>query len=62
MSSLPIIKHLVISGGGAAGFSYYGVLKQTQLKGLWKLEDIQSIYATSAGAILAVIIRNIIIQ
>ena len=28
---IPNIKHLVISGGGAAGFSYYGVLKQTQI-------------------------------
>ena len=54
--TLPIIKHLVISGGGAAGFSYYGVLKQTQLRGLWFSENIKTIYATSAGTYLAVII------
>jgi predicted acylesterase/phospholipase RssA len=53
---IPIIKHLVISGGGAAGFSYYGVLKQTQIKGLWYPEDIKTIYATSAGTLIAVII------
>ena len=53
---LPNIKHLVISGGGAAGFSYYGVLKQTQQKGLWQPENIKTIYATSAGTFLAVII------
>lgn len=53
---LPNIKHLVISGGGAAGFSYYGVLKQTQLKGLWQPENIKTIYATSAGTFLAVMI------
>jgi predicted acylesterase/phospholipase RssA len=53
---MPNIKHLVISGGGAAGFSYYGVLKQTQIRGLWKPENIQTIYATSAGTFLAVII------
>lgn len=53
---IPIIKHLVISGGGAAGFSYYGVLKQTQIKGLWRPENIKTIYATSAGTFLAVII------
>ena len=56
MSSLPIIKHLVISGGGAAGFSYYGVLKQTQMRGLWQSENIKTIYATSAGTFLAVIL------
>ena len=52
----PTIKHLVISGGGAAGFSYYGVLKQTQIRGLWNTENIKSIYATSAGTIIAVIL------
>ena len=55
-SSFPIIKHLVISGGGAAGFSYYGVLKQTQMRGLWNSENIKTIYATSAGTFLAVIL------
>ena len=53
---IPTIKHLVISGGGAAGFSYYGVLKQTQIRGLWAPDDIKTIYATSAGTLLAVII------
>lgn len=57
LSSLKIqIKNLVISGGGAAGFSYYGVLKQTHLRGLWNIENIQTIYATSAGTYLAVIL------
>ena len=53
---MPIIKHLVISGGGAAGFTYYGVLKQTQLRGLWYSENIKTIYATSVGTYLAVIL------
>jgi len=53
---IPNIKHLVISGGGAAGFSYYGVLKQTQIRGLWYPENIKTIYATSAGTFIAVII------
>ena len=56
ITALPIIKHLVISGGGAAGFSYYGALKQTQIKGLWNPENIKSIYATSAGTMIAVIL------
>jgi len=50
------IKHLVISGGGAAGFSYYGILKETNRKGLWKSEDIETMYGTSIGAILIVIL------
>ena len=53
---LPMIRHIVISGGGAAGFSYYGVLKQTQNRGLWYPENINTIYATSAGTFLAVIL------
>jgi predicted acylesterase/phospholipase RssA len=53
---MPMIKHLVISGGGAAGFSYYGALKQAQLRGLWYPENIKTIYATSAGTYLAVIL------
>ena len=48
------IKHLVISGGGAAGFAFYGVLKHTHEKGIWNIADIESIYSTSAGSIISV--------
>jgi len=48
------IKHLVISGGGAAGFSFYGALKHTHENGLWNIADIERIYATSAGSIISV--------
>jgi len=50
------IKHLVISGGGATGLSYYGILKETNRMGLWNLEDIETMYGTSIGAILIVIL------
>jgi predicted acylesterase/phospholipase RssA len=50
------IKHLVISGGGATGFSYYGVLKQSHNQGIWNIENILSIYGTSVGAIFAVVL------
>jgi len=49
-----IVKHLVIAGGGATGFSFYGMLRETNTQGLWKIENIESIYATSVGAIIAV--------
>jgi predicted acylesterase/phospholipase RssA len=50
------IKHIVISGGGVSIFTSYGVLKESHQSGFWKLENIQTIYGTSAGAILGFII------
>jgi len=50
------IKHLVISGGGVTGFSFYGILRESHKCGHWKLENIQTIYGTSIGAILAAIL------
>ena len=50
------IKHLVISGGGATGLSYYGALKQTNKEGKWNIENITSIYACSVGSMIAVIL------
>jgi predicted acylesterase/phospholipase RssA len=50
------IKHLVISGGGTIGFMFYGALKESNLQGLWKFEDIETIYGTSVGSIVAIII------
>jgi predicted acylesterase/phospholipase RssA len=52
----PIIKHLVCSGGGCAGFTFYGVLKNTCKNGLWKIDDIKTLYGTSVGSILSVMI------
>ena len=49
------IKHLVISGGGILGFSYYGILKESNKQKLWMYKHIQTIYGTSIGAILATI-------
>ena len=50
------IKHLVISGGGPLGFRYLGSLEKLQLEGFWNVEDIESIYGTSVGAIIGVFI------
>lgn len=51
-----IIKHIVISGGGTTGLSYYGILRESQKKNIWNIKDIQTIYGTSIGSILAVML------
>ena len=48
------IKHIVMSGGGVTGLSFYGILRDKQKEGLWNIEDIQSMYGTSAGSMIAV--------
>jgi len=51
------IRHLVLAGGGTVGLVAFGALKaMDQQQGLWSKSDIESIDATSAGTILAVII------
>lgn len=52
----PTIKHIVCSGGGVAGFAFYGAIKESNKIGLWKMENIQTIYATSVGTIVAVML------
>lgn len=47
------IKHLVLSGGGAAGFTVYGALKYLNKYNFFNLSDIKSIHACSAGSIIA---------
>lgn len=51
------IKHLVCSGGGVYGFTFYGILKEAHNKGLWKTEDLTSVYGTSVGTILLLLIQ-----
>lgn len=50
------IKHLVLSGGGPIGIVYLGALEYIHNEGFWKIEDIESIYATSVGTMLAVVL------
>jgi predicted acylesterase/phospholipase RssA len=52
----PIIKHLVISGGGAAGFSFYGALRESNKKQVWSMQNIETIHGTSVGSMMAVMI------
>jgi predicted acylesterase/phospholipase RssA len=46
------IKHIVISGGGPAGFSFYGAVKESHKRNVWSLENIVSMHGTSIGSIL----------
>jgi NTE family protein len=50
------IKHLVISGGGQTGFAFYGILRESNKYGLWSIENIHSIYATSIGSFIGVLL------
>ena len=50
------IKHLVLPGGGPNLPILYGVFKKLHLENVWKIENIQSIHATSCGTIIAVIL------
>ena len=49
------IKHLVFSGGGPAGLVLYGAAKKLN-DGCWDIRNIKSIYGTSVGAFISVII------
>ena len=51
-----MIKHLVISGGGPTGLLYYGALKHLFEQKFISIENIKSIYGTSVGAIIGVLI------
>lgn len=50
------IKHLVISGGGPSGFIAYGALRELAKKDFWSFKNIKSIYGTSVGSLIGVMI------
>jgi predicted acylesterase/phospholipase RssA len=50
------IKHLVIPGGGPTGIKALGALQHLQENGFWNINDVETIYATSAGAIISVLL------
>ena len=50
------IKHMVLAGGGPAGFVTYGALRELHKKGFWNLSNISTIYGTSVGAYMGVVI------
>jgi predicted acylesterase/phospholipase RssA len=48
------IQHIVMSGGGIVGLSFYGVLRESNKRGKWDINNIKTIYGTSVGSIFAV--------
>lgn len=50
------IKHLVISGGGPSGLQTISAIQELEEKNFLDTKNIESIYGTSVGAIIAVII------
>jgi len=56
MINTEIIKHLVLSGGGQTMLQTLGVIQQLEINNFIKRENIKTIYATSAGAVVAVLI------
>jgi predicted acylesterase/phospholipase RssA len=52
----PNIKHIVLSGGGTVGLCQYGALRETHRRGLWSIENIESIYGISVGCIVGLFI------
>lgn len=50
------IKHLVISGGGPIMFQIISAIQELERKEYLNMKNIESIYGTSAGAIVAVMI------
>jgi predicted acylesterase/phospholipase RssA len=50
------IKHIVISSGGPAGHMMYSILRTLNLKGIWNFKDVKSIYGSSIGSYIAIIL------
>jgi len=50
------IRHLVLAGGGTFGLTAYGLLRECHERGQWNIDNIQSIYGTSIGSLLAVLL------
>ena len=51
-----MINHIVISGGGIGGYNLYGAIKYLSQKDIWDINNIKSMYTTSIGSYLGVIL------
>ena len=56
MNNDPPIKHIVISSGGPAGHMMYSILRTLNLTGFWNIKNIKTIYGSSIGSFVAIII------
>ena len=51
-----VIRHLVLSGGGPSGIQTLGALYHLETNGFWSLNNIESIYSTSIGGIISILV------
>ena len=47
------IKHIVLCGGGEIGFIIQGAMTKLYENKIWNHHDIESVYATSIGSLIA---------
>jgi predicted acylesterase/phospholipase RssA len=50
-----VIKHIVIAGGGPTGLVSYGALKYLNEVGVWKREELETVYTSSIGGFIGVL-------
>lgn len=53
---MAVIKHIVLPGGGPSGIQTLGALQHLEKNGYWNIQNIESIYATSVGCIIAILL------
>lgn len=51
-----MIKSIIISGGGHSVFTFYGIIKQALLSKYIVYENLESLYGTSAGSLICLLI------
>ena len=52
----PIIKNIIITGGGTAILNSYGALKEAESQGYWNYDSVTSFYGTSSGSVLSLML------
>jgi hypothetical protein len=53
---MKIINHLVLSGGGPNMFKLLGACQNLESQGVWNINNLQTIYGTSAGGIIGTLL------
>jgi len=51
-----MIKHIVIAGGSSSGITVFGILKKLHDYNIYDMKNIETIWGTSAGSMIAVIL------
>ena len=50
------IQHIVLSGGGQIGLCHLAALKELEQSNIWKLSDLKSVYGTSVGGMIGLLL------